>query len=47
MAHRAYDELNRTFITPIEPEEISRLVTALDDVIDFIDAGANMLLNNL
>ncbi|HJJ98794.1 MAG TPA: DUF47 family protein [Methanocorpusculum sp.] len=44
VAHRAYDELNRTFITPIEPEEISRLVTALDDVIDFIDSGANMLL---
>ncbi len=44
MAHRAYDELNRTFITPIEPEEISRLVTALDDVIDFIDSGTNMLL---
>lgn len=44
MAHRAYDELNRTFITLIEPEEISRLVTTLDDVIDFIDSGANMLL---
>jgi len=44
VAHRAYDELNRTFITPIEPEEISRLVTALDDVIDFIDSGAHLLL---
>ncbi|HJJ88744.1 MAG TPA: DUF47 family protein [Methanocorpusculum sp.] len=44
IAYRAYDELNRTFITPIEPEEISRLVTALDDVIDFIDSGTNMLL---
>lgn len=44
IAHRAYDELNRTFITPFEPEEISRLVTALDDVIDYIDDGARMLL---
>ena len=44
MAHRAYDELNRTFITPIEPEEISHLTTALDDVIDFVDSGTNMLL---
>ncbi|MDU9375979.1 hypothetical protein McpSp1_05630 [Methanocorpusculaceae archaeon Sp1] len=44
MAHRVYEELNRTFITPIEPEEISRLATALDDVIDFIDSGTNMLL---
>lgn len=43
-AHKAYDELNRTFITPLEPEEISRLVTALDDVVDFIDEGARLLL---
>lgn len=44
VAHKAHDELNRTFITPFEPEEISRLVTSLDDVIDFIDDGARMLL---
>lgn len=44
ITHRAYDELNRTFITPFEPEEISRLVTALDDVIDNIDDVAHMLL---
>lgn len=43
LAHKAYDELNRTIITPFEPEEISRLVTALDDVTDFIDEGARML----
>lgn len=44
MAHKAYDELNRTFITPFEPEEISSLVTSLDDVVDFIDEGARLLL---
>jgi hypothetical protein len=44
ITHRAYDELNRTFITPFEPEEISRLVTSLDDVIDNIDDVAHMLL---
>ncbi len=43
-AHKAFEELNRTFITPLEPEEISRLVTALDDVVDFIDEGARLLL---
>ncbi|HJJ63231.1 MAG TPA: DUF47 family protein, partial [Methanocorpusculum sp.] len=43
-AHKAFDELNRTFITPLEPEEISRLVTSLDDVVDFIDEGARLLL---
>ena len=44
IAHRAYDELNRTFITPFEPEEIARLVTALDDVVDYIDDCVRMLL---
>ncbi|HJJ41965.1 MAG TPA: DUF47 family protein [Methanocorpusculum sp.] len=44
VAHKAFDELNRTFITPLEPEEISKLVTSLDDVIDYIDDGARMLL---
>lgn len=43
-AHRAHDELNRTFITPFEPEEISRLVSTLDDVVDFIDEGARFLV---
>lgn len=43
-AHKAYDELNRTFITPLEPEEISHLITTLDDVVDFIDEGARLLL---
>ena len=44
LTHKAHDELNRTFITPIEPEEISKLLSTLDDVVDHIDAGANMLL---
>ena len=42
--HRAFDELNRTFITPLEPEEISRLVSSMDNVVDFIDEGARLLL---
>lgn len=42
--HKAFDELNRTFITPLEPEEISRLVSSLDNVVDFIDEGARLLL---
>ena len=42
--HRAHDELNQTFITPFEPEEISRLVNTLDDIVDFIDEGARFLV---
>ena len=35
IAHQVYEQLNRTFITPLEPEEISRLATALDDILDY------------
>lgn len=44
ISHRAHDELNRTFITPFEPEEISRLINTLDDVVDFMDEGARLLI---
>jgi len=44
VTHRAHDELNQTFITPFEPEEISRLVNTLDDIVDFIDEGARFLV---
>ena len=29
--------LNKSFVTPIEPEDISRLAKALDDILDHID----------
>lgn len=35
--HSIYQLLNKSFITPIEPEEISRLASGLDDIIDAID----------
>lgn len=37
ITHDLYDQLNRTFITPLDPEEISRLASALDEVLDYID----------
>ena len=37
IAHQIYEQLNLTFITPLEPEEISRLASALDDILDYID----------
>lgn len=45
LAHHAYAELNRSFITPLEPVEISRLTTALDDILDFIDSTARKMQN--
>jgi len=35
--------LHRTFVTPIDREDIHALLSALDDVIDDIDASADML----
>jgi len=43
LTHEIYEQLNRTFITPIEPEEISRLATVLDDILDIIDGVTHQM----
>lgn len=43
ITHEVYEHLNRTFITPLEPEEISRLASALDDILDYIDGTAQQM----
>lgn len=40
IAHRALDQLDRTFITPFDREDIHMLVGGLDDIVDAIDALA-------
>lgn len=40
VAHRTYDHLDRTFITPFDREDIEMLIQRMDDVIDEIDAAA-------
>ncbi|MBN1432790.1 MAG: DUF47 family protein [Methanomicrobiaceae archaeon] len=37
ITHDIYQLLNKSFVTPIEPEDISRLAKALDDILDHID----------
>jgi predicted phosphate transport protein (TIGR00153 family) len=37
ITHEVFDALHRTFITPIDREDISQLASALDDVIDWIE----------
>jgi uncharacterized protein len=44
VTHDIYEQLNRTFITPLDPEEISGLASALDDVLDYIDGSAEKML---
>jgi hypothetical protein len=43
VTHDIYEQLNRTFITPLEPEEISSLASALDEVLDYIDGSAEKM----
>lgn len=43
MTHAVLTRLNQTFITPFDREDIHRLATSLDDVLDFIYAAAERL----
>ena len=43
ITHGIYEQLNRTFITPLDPEEISRLASTLDDVLDYIDGSSEKM----
>jgi len=43
ITHDIYEQLNRTFITPLDPEEISRLASMLDEVLDYIDGSAEKM----
>ena len=42
--HQIMYQLNRTFITPFDREDIALLANALDDVIDLIEAAADTML---
>mgnify|MGYP001467750958 CR=1 FL=1 len=40
VCHRVYEELDRTFVTPIDREDLAALTKALDDVIDGMEHSA-------
>jgi len=44
MVHDIFAELNKTFITPIDREDISKLVCSLDDILDNLEAVAERLV---
>ena len=44
VAHELFERLNRTFITPIEREDIHDLASGLDDVLDSVEAIASRLV---
>ena len=44
ITHSLMTKLNKTFITPIDREDIHALGSALDDVLDLVDAAASRLV---
>jgi uncharacterized protein Yka (UPF0111/DUF47 family) len=45
IVRQIFERLDQSLITPLEPEEISRLAPALDDVMDRIDRVAHQICN--
>ncbi len=43
ITHDIYLQLNNTFITPMDPEEISKLASSLDEVLDYIDGATEKM----
>ena len=41
--HKIFDELNKTFITPFDREDIQALTSSLDDVMDYINSTAKKM----
>jgi predicted phosphate transport protein (TIGR00153 family) len=43
ITHTIFDELNHTFITPFDREDIHRLTATMDDVLDLINSSAQQI----
>jgi predicted phosphate transport protein (TIGR00153 family) len=43
ITHKCVEALHKTFITPIDRDDIHRLITRLDDVMDYIEAAAERI----
>jgi len=43
LVHQVVDLLNKTFVTPIDHDDISDLMSRLDDIIDYIDAATTRM----
>jgi predicted phosphate transport protein (TIGR00153 family) len=44
ITHTIFDRLNRTFITPLDREDIHAIASRLDDILDLIDTAANRMM---
>ena len=43
ITHRCVEALHKTFITPIDRDSIHRLITKMDDVMDYVEAAAERI----
>jgi uncharacterized protein len=43
VAHRTMEQLNKTFITPLDREDIHVMILRIDDVVDLTNAAANRM----
>lgn len=43
IGHRIYEQLNKTFVTPLDREDIIRLYSAIDDVTDYVHSAGDMM----
>jgi uncharacterized protein len=43
ITHRCVEALHKTFITPIERDDIYRLITKMDDIMDFIESASERI----
>jgi len=43
ITHRCVEALHRTLITPFDPDQIHRLITRMDDVMDYIESAAERI----
>ena len=43
ITHRTIEMLNRTFVTPLDREDIHGLITSLDDILDYVEACSERL----
>ncbi len=43
IAHGIFDELDKTFITPFDREDVHKLASTMDDVLDFINGSSQRI----
>jgi len=44
ITHHCVEALHKTFITPIERDDIHRLITRMDDIMDYVEAAAERIV---